>query len=44
VKDCIDSTADSIVDELLCMQFPNGNACPTPTSTAPTPTVTPTPP
>jgi hypothetical protein len=42
VVDCIDSTADQIVDELLCMQFPNGNACPTPAVT-PTPTVTPTP-
>ena len=40
VVDCIDSTADQIVDELLCMQFPNGNACPTP---AATPTATPTP-
>jgi len=39
---CVDSTADGIVDDLLCMQFPNGNACPTPTS-APTPTPTPTP-
>lgn len=42
VTDCIDTTADQIVDELLCMQFPNGNACPTPVVT-PTPTVTPTP-
>ncbi len=36
VVDCLDSTADQIVDELLCMQFPNGNACPTPNPT-PTP-------
>jgi len=37
VIDCVDSTADSIVDELLCKQFPNGGACPTPVAT-PTPT------
>lgn len=42
VTACIDATADQIVDELLCMQFPNGSACPTPVAT-PTPTVTPTP-
>jgi hypothetical protein len=37
---CIDSTADQIVDELLCLQFPNGGACPTPVPT-PVPTATP---
>lgn len=42
VIDCVDSTADSIVDELLCKQFPNGGACPTPVAT-PTPTPTSTP-
>jgi len=35
---CVDSTADQIIDELLCLQFPNGGACATP---VPTPTPTP---
>ena len=39
---CVDSLADGVVSTLLCLQFPNGNACPTPVAT-PTPTVTPTP-
>jgi hypothetical protein len=43
--DCIDSSADQLVDGLLCLQFPNGAACgPTPTPTpVETPTATPTP-
>lgn len=36
--DCVDSSADAIVDELLCLQFPNTWSCP-----APDPTPTPTP-
>jgi hypothetical protein len=43
VIDCVDSTADHLVDGLLCLQFPNGAACPTPVAT-PTPTPTATPP
>jgi hypothetical protein len=40
--DCVDSTADALVDGLLCLQFPNGAACPTPVlPPTPTPTVTP---
>ena len=39
---CVDAAADALVDGLLCLQFPNGQACPTPA--VPTPTVTPTPP
>jgi hypothetical protein len=27
LADCVDTTADEIVDRLLCFQFPNGNAC-----------------
>ena len=42
VIDCVDSTADQLVDGLLCLQFPNGAACPTPTA-VPTPTDTPIP-
>jgi hypothetical protein len=42
VIDCVDSTADQLVDGLLCLQFPNGAACPTPVLTpTPTPTATP---
>lgn len=42
VIDCVDSTADQLVDGLLCLQFPNGAACPTPVLTpTPTPTTTP---
>ncbi len=40
VIDCVDSTADELIDGLLCLQFPNGAACPTP---VPTPTRTSTP-
>jgi hypothetical protein len=39
---CVQENADAIVDELLCMQFPNREACPTPVPT-PTPSETPTP-
>ncbi len=39
---CVDSIADSTVDTLLCLQFPNGAACATPVPTA-TPAATPTP-
>jgi hypothetical protein len=42
VIDCVDSTADKLIDGLLCLQFPNGAACPTPVLT-PTPTPTSTP-
>ena len=38
--DCVDRTADGIVTSHLCLQFPNGGACPT---AAPTLTPTPTP-
>jgi len=38
--DCVDRTADSIVTNHLCLQFPNGGACATATPT-PTPTSTP---
>jgi hypothetical protein len=39
---CVDSLADGVVSNLLCLQFPNGSACPTPTPSAtPTPTSTP---
>jgi hypothetical protein len=31
---CVDSIADTTVDKLLCLQFPNGSACPTPVPTA----------
>jgi hypothetical protein len=45
---CVDSSADTIVDEVLCLQFPQSYPCasasPDPTSTVtPTPEVTPTP-
>ena len=36
VIDCVDATADQLVGNVLCLQFPNGNACPTPNPT-PTP-------
>ena len=39
---CVDDAADALVDGLLCLQFPNGQACPTPVLT-PTPTPTSTP-
>ena len=26
--DCVDTTADAITDELLCLQFPSGWPCP----------------
>jgi hypothetical protein len=39
---CVDDVADGLVGNVLCLQFPNGGACPTPV--VPTPTVTPTPP
>lgn len=42
VVDCVDSLADGAVSTLLCLQFPNGAACPTPVAT-PTPTPTSTP-
>jgi hypothetical protein len=42
VVDCVDSLADEAVSTLLCLQFPNGAACPTPIAT-PTPTPTSTP-
>jgi hypothetical protein len=42
VIDCVDSIADATVGNLLCLQFPNGNTCPTPVATpTPTPTATP---
>ena len=40
---CVDDTADQLVDKLLCLQFPNGGACPTPSPAVPTPTPTSTP-
>lgn len=42
VINCVDDAADALVDGLLCLQFPNGQACPTPVLT-PTPTPTSTP-
>lgn len=33
---CVDATADQLVGNVLCLQFPNGSACPTPNPT-PTP-------
>jgi hypothetical protein len=41
VIQCVDDAADQVVGNVLCLQFPNGSACPTPA--APTPTATPTP-
>ena len=38
---CVDDAADALVDGLLCLQFPNGVACPTPAVPTPTPTQTP---
>ena len=46
VIQCVDDTADRLIDGLLCLQFPNAGACPgaqpTPCATA-TPVDTPTP-
>jgi hypothetical protein len=42
VIQCVDDVADELVGNVLCLQFPNGGACPTPAA-PPTPTVTPTP-
>ena len=38
LSDCVDRVADSVVGNLLCLQFPNQGACPTP---VPMPTSTP---
>ena len=38
--DCVDATATTIVDELLCMQFPTGWPCPVEGSTTTTTTTT----
>ncbi len=38
---CVDSIADGLVGNLLCLQFPNANACATPAVPTPTPTSTP---
>jgi len=44
LSDCVDSVADDVVGKLLCLQFPNREACPTPTPTStPEPSATPTP-
>lgn len=43
VIDCVDSIADGLVGNLLCLQFPNASACPTATPGVPTPTPTSTP-
>jgi hypothetical protein len=40
LSNCVDSVADTVVGNLLCLQFPNAGACPTLTPT-PTPTATP---
>jgi len=41
---CVDSSADAIVDEVLCLQFPNSYPCASPSPDAtPTPEITPTP-
>ena len=40
---CVDSIADGLVGNLLCLQFPNASACPTATPAVPTPTPTSTP-
>lgn len=42
VVECVNDIADGLVGNVLCLQFPNGGACPTPAA-PPTPTVTPTP-
>jgi len=39
---CVDSSADAILDEVLCLQFPNSYPCASPSPDA-TPTLTPTP-
>ena len=39
---CVDSIADDLVGDLLCLQFPNASACPTATPTPGVPTPTPT--
>ncbi len=41
---CVDSTADQLVDKVVCLQFPNAGACPTVTpGDTPTPTPASTP-
>jgi hypothetical protein len=43
LSNCVDSVADDVVGNLLCLQFPNAGACPTATPAVPTPTPTSTP-
>ncbi len=44
LANCVDDIADDVVGNLLCLQFPNREACPTPTPTAtPEPSPSPTP-
>jgi len=38
--DCLDASADAVVDELLCLQFPSGWPCPTESTTTTTTTST----
>ena len=42
---CVDTSADAILDEVLCLQFPSSYPCASPSPDAtPTPEITPTPP